>query len=209
MLKTSAGLVTAALSLSAASTDAAVYNSGVTLGNYVDNQRLLSAWTEPAGDSNRYGAEIGLAIDGSLVLTPTVYTVGIGHVWYSVTHGTAVDPAFATTAPVFLNAFLPSVRGSVQMTPGTPFLLGFWLDRTQDQIPGAGDRFGWAELEYTSSSGLILRDSAIEGTGAGIIAGTTIAVPEPSILCPALASLVCCMSRRRHAQERPCVTPAP
>lgn len=73
-----------------------VYTTSVTL-NVVNSQGGISATTQPnhGGD----GAILGLAIDGSLVLRPTSYSVGIGHVWYSVTPGTVIDPAFAMTAP--------------------------------------------------------------------------------------------------------------
>jgi hypothetical protein len=124
------------------------------------------------------GAGLLLSLDNNLVLRPTAYTVGIGHVWYSVTQGTVIDPAFALTAPQFANAFTGYLGGTIQVVPGQPFLLGFWLDANGNQTPGLGDRFGWARLVYNAST-LTLVDNAIESTGAGIIAGTTIPVPEP------------------------------
>lgn len=170
-----------------------VYTTSVTL-NVVNGQGGISATTQPnhGGD----GAILGLAIDGSLVLRPTSYSVGIGHVWYSVTPGTVIDPAFAMTAPAFANAFTGNLNGSIQLVPGQTYLLGFWLDANGNSIPGLGDRFGWASFTYNSSS-LTLVGNAIESTGAGIIAGTTTAVPEPSSALLLLLGLVAMPAVRR------------
>lgn len=153
-----------------------VYTNGVAL-DFADGHGSISAWTQPnlGGD----GAIIGIAIDSNLVLMPTSYSIGIGHVWYSVTPGTVIDPAFAASAPAFVNAFTGDLSGRIQLTLDQTFLLGFWLDANGSGAPGLGDRFGWANFTY-DSSGLSLNSSAIESTGVGIIAGTTIAVPEPS-----------------------------
>ena len=155
---------------------ATVYTTGVAL-NFASGQGSISAWTQPnlSGD----GASILIAIDSNLVLRPTNYSVGIGHVWYSVTPGTAIDSAFAASAPAFANAFTGDLSGRIQLSLGQTFLLGFWLDANGNSNPGSGDRFGWARFTY-NSSGLSLVDSAIESTGTGIIAGTTTVVPEPS-----------------------------
>ncbi|HEY2800621.1 MAG TPA: hypothetical protein VGI85_08510, partial [Chthoniobacterales bacterium] len=153
-----------------------VYTTGVAL-NFAGTAGDVSAWTQPnlSGD----GAIVSLAIDNNLELRPTNYSVGIGHVWYSVTPGTIIDPAFAVSAPPFVNAFTGYLGGRIQLEVGQSFLLGFWLDANGNSTPGLGDRFGWASFTY-SASGLSLLSSAIESTGTGIIAGTTIAVPEPS-----------------------------
>ncbi len=155
-----------------------VYTTGVA-SNFSGGQGLISAWTQPnlSGD----GAIIGVNIDNSNVLTSTTFSVGIGHVWYSVMPGTIIDPAFALAAPAFLNAFT-GAHGQIQLTLGQTFLLGFWLDANGNAVPGLGDRFGWASFTY-NTSGLSLVSSAIESTGTGIIAGTTTAVPEPSTAC--------------------------
>ena len=137
----------------------------------------MSAWTQPnlGGD----GAIVSLTIDDNFELRPTAYSVGIGHVWYSVTSGTVIDPAFAASAPAFVNAFTGYLGGRIQLAVGQSFLLGFWLDANANGTPGLGDRFGWASFTY-NQSGISLNSSAIESTGTGIIAGTTTAVPEPS-----------------------------
>jgi hypothetical protein len=59
------------------------------------------------------------------------------------------------------------------------------------------NEYGWAHLEYTAS-GLSLLGNEIENSGAGIIVGTDIVVPEPSGGCLAalaLALLLACRSR--------------
>ena len=82
--------------------------------------------------------------------------------------------------------------------------MGFWLDANFDSTPDLGDRFGWARLSYTTASGLTLLDNAIEDTGTGIIAGTTITAPEPSsslLLAISLSlGLLCRTTRRCSAQ---------
>ena len=162
-----------ALSLSAR---ADVYTTGVAL-NFAGAGGNVSAWTQPnlGGD----GAIVQLTIDDNFELRPTAYSVGIGHVWYSVTAGTVIDPAFALSAQPFVNAFTGYLGGRIQLHNGGSFLLGFWLDANGNGTPGSGDRFGWASFTYVSPTGIVLNSSAIESTGTGIIAGTTTAVPEP------------------------------
>jgi PEP-CTERM motif len=155
-----------------------VYTTGVAL-SFAGAAGNVSAWTQPnlGGD----GAIVSLTIDDNFELTPIAYSVGIGHVWYSVMPGTIIDPSFTTTAPPFVNAFTGYLGGRIQLVVGQSFLLGFWLDANGNGMPGSGDRFGWASFTY-NPSGIILISSAIESTGTGIIAGTTTAVPEPNSL---------------------------
>src|SRR5207247_5042053 len=96
-----------------------VYTTGVAL-NFASGQGNISAWTQPnlSGD----GAIIGIAIDNNLVLMPTAYSVGIGHVWYSVASGTVIDPAFAASAPAFVNAFTGDLSGRIQLALNQIFL---------------------------------------------------------------------------------------
>ena len=184
--KTIISLIAISLVVFSACARGDVYTTGVAL-NFASDQGNISAWTQPnlGGD----GAIVSIAIDNNLVLSPTAYSVGIGHVWYSVTQGTAIDSAFASTEPAFVNAFTGDLSGRVQLALGQTFLLGFWLDANGNGNPGSGDRFGWARLTY-NSSGLSLVNSAIESTGTGIIAGTTTVVPEPSIFSLFLFALI-------------------
>ena len=173
-----------------------VYTTGVAL-NFAGAGGNVSAWTQPnlGGD----GAIVSLTIDDNFELRPTAYSVGIGHVWYSVTPGTVIDPAFATSAPAFVNSFTGYLGGRIQLAVGQSFLLGFWLDANGNSTPGSGDRFGWASFTY-QQSGIILNSSAIESTGAGIIAGTTTAVPEPStaiLLVIGVTALICFLLKAR------------
>lgn len=184
--KTIISLIAILLVVLNASAQGNVYTTGVAL-SFASGQGNISAWTQPnlGGD----GAIVSIAIDNHSVLSPTAYSVGIGHVWYSVTQGTAIDPAFAASAPAFVNSFTGDLSGRIQLALGQTFLLGFWLDANGNSNPGSGDRFGWARLTY-NSSGLSLVNSAIESTGTGIIAGTTTVVPEPSIICLFLFALI-------------------
>ena len=186
--------------LLSAGAKADIYTTGVAF-NFTGNSGGVSAWTQPnlGGD----GAIVSLAINDSLQLKPTAYSVGIGHVWYSVTPGTAIDPAFAASAPAFVNAFTGYLGGTIELGPGYTFLLGFWLDANGNGTPGLGDRFGWASFTYNQST-LHFNSSAIESNGIGIIAGTTTEVPEPSTLCLiflGLAAVPYLLLRRRRPQR--------
>ena len=201
MLKSIIYLLAVSLCLINARAKGDVYTTGVAL-NFGGGQGSVSAWTQPnlGGD----GAIIGISIDNNLVLRPTAFSIGIGHVWYSVAPGTVIDPAFAASAPAFANAFTGDLSGHIQLTLNQTFLLGFWLDANVNAVPGPGDRFGWASFRY-NASGLSLLGSAIESTGAGIIAGTTTVVPEPSTVCLLFSALAAAMTylscRRRRQME--------
>ena len=176
-----------------------VYTTGVAL-NFASGAGSIAAWTQPnlSGD----GAILSIAIDNNLVLSPTGFSAGIGHVWYSVTPGTAIDPAFAASAPAFANSFTNNLSGQIQLSLNQSFLLGFWLDANGNSVAGAGDRFGWASFTY-NASGLNLTGSAIESTGTGIITGTTTVVPEPATISLLLFALMpfCFASRRSISRE--------
>lgn len=138
----------------------------------------LRATTQPlmGGD----GAYLQVTIDGTLKLHPSSYTLGIPHTWYVVSQGTVIDPAWISSATPFASSATADLSGSLQLTNGKIFIMGFWLDNG-NSTPGTGDRFGWAKIQYTTASGLVLLDNAIDDSGYGIIAGTTTAVPEPSL----------------------------
>ena len=185
-----------------------VYQSSVIVGpNILGFFDGIYATTQPALEG--HGAALGLKVTvpphGRFqpprpVLSPNGGTIGIGHVWYEVAAGTVIDPAYVADATPFYNAYNPSVSGQIQLTPNPTFLLGFWLDADLDQIPDAGDRFGWARLSYTAASGLTLLDNAIESTTAGIIAGTTTTAPEPgSILLLLCGGALFALRRRRNS----------
>lgn len=92
--------------------------------------------------------------------------------------------------------------GSIQTELNVPFLLGFWLDANEDEIPNLDDRFGWARLERNNANTLVLLDSAIEDTGVGIYAGTLQPVPEPaSILLAAFGLLALLLTRRKNPNK--------
>ena len=156
-----------------------VYTTSVQLGQY--GSTSIAAWTAPnlSGD----GAFLSYAIDTNGVLRPIAGSVGIGHVWYTVNQGTAIDASFATSSPSFFSAFSPNYSNRISMTVNQSFLLGFWLDEHHDQIPvpDSGDRYGWARLHYTGSN-LVLESSAIDDSGSGIFAGTTLVVPAAARL---------------------------
>ena len=107
-----------------------------------------------------------------------------------------IDPAFVTAASPFASNITLDLSGQIQMALGGSFLLGFWLDANVNRTPDSGDRFGWARLRYTAANGLTLLDNAIEDTGAGIVAGTTNAVPEPASSLLLALSLGLSLTRR-------------
>ncbi|MEP7014571.1 MAG: hypothetical protein ABI925_03945 [Verrucomicrobiota bacterium] len=201
MLKASIHLLAISFLLTCTPASAFVYTTGVSSA-FDNGQGIIQAWTQPNLSGN--GAGILCSIDSNLNLRPNNFTVGIGHVWYSVSSGTVIDPQFAMTAQPFANSFTGYLGGQIQMTLGGTFLLGFWLDANGNQGAGSGDRFGWASFRY-DATGPTLLSSAIESTGAGIIAGTTAAVPEPSTICLFLLALttVPYISRRRLQSTQP------
>ena len=168
----------------------------------------IGASTEP--NSGGLGAGLLLFADAHLVLRPVTLTVGVGHAWYRTLDGRAIDPAFVAANSPFASNIGIDLSGEIQMTLGGSFVLGFWLDANIDRTPNSGDRFGWARLRYTAANGLTLLDNAIEDTGAGIVAGTTNAVPEPSpflLLAPLLVlGLLRRVSRKRGKYGRQILT---
>jgi len=182
-----------------ASLMASVYTNGVAMDIYGPSPMTISAWTQPnlGGD----GAILDLAIDPGNILRPTAYSIGIGHAWYGVSSGTVVDATFASTATPFANALTADLSGHITMSVGSMFLLGFWLDEYENNIPGPGDRFGWAALKYTGSS-LVLVDSAIDDSATGIIAGTTTVVPEPATYSLILSACGFAFLLRKHHKRR-------
>jgi len=157
---------------------------------------------------SQQGVGYAVSLDVSVVqvgpqrqLRPITGTVGSPHSWYVVSQGTAFDPTWISTATPFASvpAGQPtSFNGSLPLTNGTVFFMGFWLD-TGDNIPGAGDGFGWAKIQYTTSSGLVLLDTAVENSGHGIIVGTTTVVPEPSLhLLTAMGAAGLLFKRKRR-----------
>lgn len=159
----------------------------------------LRATTEPLMSGN--GAYLQVSIDGTLKLRPTNYTVGIPHSWYVVSQGTVIDPTWISTATPFASSPVgqpATMDGVLQLTNGKIFIMGFWLDNGNN-TPGTGDRFGWAKIQYTTAAGLVLLDNAIDDSGYGIIAGTTTAVPEPSLhWLVAMGASGCLLKRKRR-----------
>ena len=174
-----------------------VYQSSFGVGpvtNFPGANFSIGASTGPNGGGD--GAGLLLFADTHLVLRPVTYTAGIGHVWYRTLDGTVIDPSFVAANSPFASSITGNLSGQIHMTLGGSFLMGFWLDANTNNTPDPGDRFGWARLRYTTANGLTLLDNAIEDTGAGIIAGTTNPVPEPSASVLLALSLGLSLARR-------------
>ena len=187
------------------SSSGAVYQNSFGVGRVTGQPGVnyaIGATTQPGNTGD--GAGLLLFVDSNLLMRPIDGTAGIGHAWYKTLDGRVIDPAFvAANSPFAQVTNIVDFSGQIQLTLGGTFLLGFWLEASGDNIPGPGDRFGWARLRYTAANGLTLVDNAIESTGAGIIAGTTTAVPEPSpsLLLSALLGLG--LSRRLRLEWKP------
>lgn len=149
----------------------------------------LRAWLQPNADDPFNDADLWLTINSNLVLSSYSQILDPGAAWYSVTNGTALNSAFRSTATPFANNFGSLSSGQIPLAVGQDFYLGFYV-----QILGPHDLYGWAHLQLTSPSSLILLGSATENGGLGIIAGTTTAVPEPSALCLTALAVVLLLS---------------
>ena len=156
----------------------------------------IQAWSNPNNTGD--GGFLDLTIS-NLVLSPYNGTVGIGHIWYNVGNGAAVDPALVSTGTPFYaltpRTVPPWTPGNIQLSLGQDFYLGFILEEGFSNT----FRYGWAHLQLTSPTTLVLLGNAIEDSGSGIIAGTMTVVPEPSTLslvAMSLGLLAQCFRRR-------------
>jgi hypothetical protein len=158
-----------------------VYFTGVQVTDHAPPPSMAQiAASEGPNLSGGYGYAI-MTVDTNLMLKYVGGSLGgIGVGVKFVAQGQSIDGSFSS---------LPFV--SYQMVFGQPFLVGIEIDQFHFDSSGqpyfSKDRFGWAQLVYTSS-GLNLQASAIAEDGFGIIAGTTTLLPEPSTLSLMLAA---------------------
>jgi len=193
-------LLGACLLLLGPETQAAVYTTGVAINLYGANPPTISAWSQPnlGGD----GAELALNISQTNTLTPTSYTVGDSHIWHLVTTGIPIDQAFTTSGNDFANSITGTLNGSIHLTNGQTFMLAFWMGPPTGPEASPSQRYGWANIQYTTQSGLVLLSSAIDDTGNGIVAGSFTSIPEPAVAITApLFAMVASLSRPRRAQH--------
>jgi len=158
----------------------------------------IQAWTQPNNSGD--GAFLDMTISPGLVLSPYDYTVGIAQRWYGANFGDAFTIADHSNFPTFADTLTNPVElASIQLSVGEDFYLAFWL---VDGPPG----LGWAHLQLTSPTSLVLLGNAIDNSGAGIYVGTTTVVPEPSTLGLSLLSGILLIPtlrlRRRSMQAR-------
>jgi hypothetical protein len=158
----------------------------------------IQAWTQPNNSGD--GAFLDMTISPGLVLSPYDWTVGIAHKWYGANLGDAFTIADHSSFPLFADtSTYPVTLGNMQLSVGEDFYLAFWL---VDGPPG----LGWAHLQLTSPTSLVLLGNAIDNSGAGIYVGTTTVVPEPSALTLSLLSGILLIPtlrlRRRSMQTR-------
>jgi hypothetical protein len=176
--------ISASLSVSPISR-ADVFTSSVSLHSaFVPPPHNQPGWEIQAfSNPNNTGDGGWLEITSSnLVLSGYSGTIGIGHIWYNVGYGTAVDPSLLSTGTPFYaitsRTLPPWTPGKIQLSLGQDFYLGFVLEEGLSNTY----RYGWAHLELTSPTTLTLLGNAIEDSGSGIIVGTMTVVPEPSTI---------------------------
>ena len=158
-----------------------VYSTGVQVTDHAPPPSMAQITaSEGPNLSGGYGYAI-MTVDSNLMLKylgGSLGAIGVGVKF--VEQGQLIDSSFSN---------LPFV--AYQMVLGQPFLVGIEIDQFHFDSSGqpyfSKDRFGWAQLVYTSS-GLTLQTSAIAENGFGIIAGTTTVLPEPSTLSLMLAA---------------------
>ena len=143
----------------------------------------IRTWLQPNTDDIWNEAELWLTVDSNLVLSPYSQILDPGANWYNVSYGTPLNSAFCSTTTPFAGLIGTYSTNRIPLSVGQDFYLGFWIRDYGTNL------YGWAHLELTSPSTLALLGSATENSGAGIIAGTTTAIPEPSSLCLIAAAL--------------------
>jgi hypothetical protein len=160
------------------------YTDGVVLHPFSLQDPSIGAGFQ----NNSVAAAAFLNIDSSLKLTLGPQTLAGYNYWKVVNEGAVLDPAHFQD---IRGPFLP-----YQITLDQPFIMGVVLFRGGAFPPespadfDSDDRFGWARLKYTAADGLTLIDSAMAENGAGIIAGTTTVLPEPSTICLAMSTTI-------------------
>ena len=183
---------------------ASVYTNGFALdaGDAVMGLWYLSAYTQPNLGGNI--ANFTVISDTNKMLYPWS-AWGVPGIWYGVNQGSLLNANYVSIGTPFANSWDYGTYGSIPLTIGVPFILGFWLDANGDAAPDDGDRYGWAKLKpitYPSPVGisLTLVSSAITDSPYGIFAGTTTTAPEPS--SAALMALVLLPAGLRRWRSR-------
>ena len=80
------------------------------------------AFAANTAHAQKPGPEFGIQFVGFDMLNPD------GDNNNTTNFGTAIDPAFIGTTPAFANSLTSDVSGTIQLTLGGTYLLGFWLD---------------------------------------------------------------------------------
>ncbi|HMP90442.1 MAG TPA: PEP-CTERM sorting domain-containing protein [Kiritimatiellia bacterium] len=133
-------------------------------------------------------ANFYLSLNPSHEVNPEGWTLGIGHAYFELAFNTAFTPELALTAIPFADSLTATIGGPIDASINTSFYLGYWLDENNSSAPDFGDNFGWVLIERIGDE-LVLVDSAMETTGAGIYIGTFEAVPEPTTMSLLILSL--------------------
>lgn len=123
---------------------------------------------------------------------------------YEILPGVEITPSFVLQTTPFVDNTGAFPSGTLTFTLGQSRLFGYWDERTTfiepfiNDGPTFDDNFGWVELTLTPS-GLVATDG-YTAIGAGIIAGTSITVPEPSFVL--FGSSLAMLSLTRRARNR-------
>ena len=147
-----------------------------------------------------WGQSLALQADGKLMVTRM--TVASPYAWFTIAVGERLDAAFVLGNLPFNQRGPHSVFmwDVIAPEPDGTWLFGWWsTSRPFAYDPGSNDCYGWLRLGVIEGK-LIIVDDAAELGGAGIYAGTLIAVPEPS--AAGLAGVIVIAARRKRRRVR-------
>lgn len=140
---------------------------------------------------------LALQPDGKLKIVTG--TVGSIFAWFTLSQGERLDAALVLGNPGWVTRGPHSIfYGDVfDPAPDGTWLLGWWTNDSTNYTPGPADCYGWMRLGVTGGK-LAIVDDAATVRGAGIYAGTRIAVPEPSVMATFAGALSLLAARRRR-----------
>lgn len=124
---------------------------------------------------------------------------------FLVTEGTVIDADYVANHQPFLTNAV-AMTFSFEIPLGGDVLVAYWDDRQLysdnplHNIPDPSDSFGWARL--SNISGILVLTESATALGDGIVAGSTVPIPEPSSWHLILGSLALCTLLAFSRQSR-------
>jgi hypothetical protein len=158
---------------------------------------LMASESASSGLGGSVWGVVMLDPGGSWVeLTANDATMGISHQWFEIGFGEPITLGTAAASnPLLLSTTgNPPQFGTVRLYLDQPFYLGLQLGGYA--ADGSYLEFGWVEL-YFDGTDVAATASATERTGAGIYAGTGVAIPEPASSALLLLGGLALLCRRR------------